>query len=206
MYEHLKNAGNVFDVFKHGVLMKAVESKPPLVYFESHCGFASYEKPELWESSWIKVQRESNCHCFLCDTNCNIHLSVLEACKEIGPYFTFFCADGFEVSDNYARQEVPPDLFFVDPPYKDDSDWKRVMDLTTTFNEVKAEWILWYPIFANGLTFKPEVPAIEMYWTTKENLHGCGMAICGDFDMNEIRNCLSFLQWCVSAKEVKIYD
>lgn len=93
MYKHLKNAGNVFDVFKHGVLMKAVESKPPLVYFESHCGFASYEKPELWESSWIKVQRETGCHCVLCDINCHVHVSVLEASQEVGPYFDFFCGD-----------------------------------------------------------------------------------------------------------------
>lgn len=97
-------------------------------------------------------------------------------------------------------------MFFVDPPYKERSDWKDVMDLTTIFNAMKVEWILWYPIFKDGLTFKPEVPAVEMYWTTKENLHGCGMAFGGNWYMTDIRDCLGFLQWCVSAKEVKIYD
>lgn len=205
-YNHLKNAGNIFDIFKHGLLMKAVEHDPPSLYFESHCGFASYNKPELWESSWIKVQRETNCRCILCDINPDvITFNVVNYDRES---FYFRCTDGFQEAEELARGErnTTPDLFFIDPPYKDNSDWNNVVELTGTFNEMKVNrWIVWYPIFANGLTFKAEVPAVEMYWTTTENLHGCGMAFGGDFnnsDMENIHECLDFLQWCLSASKV----
>jgi len=211
MYDHLKNAGNVFDVFKHGLLMKAVEYDPPSLYFESHCGYASYSKPELWESSWIKVQRETKCGCILCDINPEVITFNIDKANDIEPFF-FIYADGFEEAKKFARIEVPPDLFFIDPPYKDDSDWNKVTDLTTYFSETRNcvnrvnRWIVWYPIFANGLTFKSQVPAVEMYWTTPENLHGCGMAFGGDFnetDMENIHSCLGFLQWCTSATRVE---
>lgn len=204
MYDHLKNAGNIFDVFKHGVLMKAVENNYPSVYFESHCGFASYSKPELWESSWIKVHRLTNCHCILCDTNPDVEMSVIKASEKENWAFMFQCTDGFKLANDMARRDDPPNLFFIDPPYKDNSDWNNVIELIKTFLERDLNWIVWYPIFKNGIDLNI-APAVEMYWTTPENLHGCGMAFGGfnKTDMEEIHNCLGLLQWCLSALRVE---
>ena len=199
-YNHLNNAGNVFDVFKHGLLMKAVEVKKPTFYFESHCGFASYNKPELWESSWIKVQRQTDCICLLCDINPDVGKSIPASDR-----FMFKCTDGFQEAHKRASHFVPdpPSLFFIDPPYVDNSDWSNVTNLTMSLQ--KLNWIVWYPIFKNGLTFHPTVPGIEMYWTTPENLHGCGMAFGGfnNTDMEEIYSCLGFLKWCLSASRME---
>jgi 23S rRNA A2030 N6-methylase RlmJ len=201
-YNHLSNAGNVFDSFKHGLLMKAVEVDYPSVYFESHCGFASYDKPELWESSWIKVQRLTNCSCLLCDINPEVGKSIPDS-----EYFNFKCTDGFEEAKKRAYFDLdPPSLFFIDPPYKDNEDWLKVIKLTETFSKRNwSKWIVWYPIFKNGLTFRSEVPAVEMYWTTTKNLHACGMAFGGfdNTDMEEIHNCLGLLQWSLSASRVE---
>lgn len=197
MYDHLKHSGNMFDIFKHGLLIKAVETNYPGTYFESHCGFASYDKPDLlWESSWLKVQRLTSCHCILCDTNPEVGKSIPDS-----ENFSFSCTDGYEKARELATSEITPSLFFIDPPYVKGSDWINVSELTSIFMEEMVNWIVWYPIFKNGLCFKQRFPTIEMYWNNNNNLYGCGMAFGGfnDVDIKHISKTLPFLSYCLSS-------
>jgi hypothetical protein len=200
MYDHLKQSGNMFDIFKHAILMKAVELKKPNIYFESHCGLMSYDKPVLWESSWIKVQRKTGATCILCDINPEIGKSI-----PLNKSFYFMTTDGFEEAKIQAghlvQGQIVPDLFFIDPPYVDVKDWSKVAELSGLLSRYNATWIVWYPIFRNGLCFKHN-PSMEMYWKTDNNLQGCGMAFNGfnTEDITYISHCLPMLSFCLSSE------
>jgi 23S rRNA A2030 N6-methylase RlmJ len=202
MYDHLKQSGNMFDIFKHACLIKAVEINYPGTYFESHCGFASYDKPELWESSWIKVQRLTNCYCTLCDINPEVQNSIPDSNK-----FNFKCIDGYEEARKLLLHNDFNDLFFIDPPYVDLNDFLKVSELISTFIKMEVKWIVWYPVFKNGLSFKPAT-SMEMYWKTPNNLYGCGMAFGGfdKVDIKHISKALPFLSYCLSSEHRIRYE
>jgi 23S rRNA A2030 N6-methylase RlmJ len=190
MYNHNNNAGSVSDIFKHAVLLKAAERKKPKTYFETHCGFSSYKKPEIWESSWAKVHRTGATHMILCDIN---HLvgNTVPSYDE----FEFICADGF-----IEGLKSTADLTFIDPPYVDDSDW---LDVSILCSKIK-NWIVWYPIFVTGQRLEPEPVCIEMIWQTTKNMVGCGMAFSKEFtkyDLRYIYKCVPFIAWSLSACE-----
>jgi len=189
-YNHSKNAGSVFDVFKHATLLKAVERKQPDVYFETHCGFSSYSHPEIWEASWAKVHRIKPIEMILCDTN-----------PEVGPTipsydtFTFYNENGF-----YQRLKHKADFTFIDPAYVEDSDW---IDVAMLCDLIK-NWVVWYPIFTTGQKLDIPASCIEMLWQTDHKMPGCGMAFSKEFgyeDLQFIYNCVPFMAWSLSARE-----
>jgi hypothetical protein len=189
-YNHFNNAGTVFDIFKHAVLLKAVERKKPKTYFETHCGFPSYKKSEMWEASWVKVHRIGPVNMILCDNN---HLVG----NTIPSYdtFEFRCVDGFQ-----EGLKSTADLTFIDPPYVDDSDW---LEASMLCNNI-CNWIIWYPIFVTGQRLELEPPCIEMLWRTDNRMSGCGMAFSKEFtydDLEYIYNCVPFIAWSLSASE-----
>ena len=196
-YNHSDNAGSVFDTFKHAILLKAVERKQPDVYFETHCGFSSYSKPEIWESSWAKVHRTKPIEMILCDTN-------PEVGKTVPSYdtFTFYNENGFSRRLRHKGRgdaRRPPDFTFIDPPYVEDSDW---IDVAMLCDLIK-NWVVWYPIFVTGQKLDIKAGAcIEMLWQTDHKMPGCGMAFSKDFDNDDLQfiyNCVPFMAWSLSA-------
>ena len=203
MYDHLKHSGNMFDIFKHACLIKAVEINYPGIYFESHCGFASYNKPELWDSSWMKVNRLTDCDCVLCDTNVEVEKSIPDSDK-----FQFYLTDGFKEVKERVVDKSNEDLYFIDPPYVDISDWENVDNLIQILIEYDRNWIVWYPIFKRTRDcFKSDhfkhlpVTTMEMYWQSDSDLYGCGMVFGGfpKADIKHIAKGIPFLSYCLSS-------
>ncbi|MCK5614792.1 hypothetical protein KAR91_73705 [Candidatus Pacearchaeota archaeon] len=176
-YKHSKNARNVFDIFKHACLLKAVQIKKPGVYFETHCGKASYQLPELWESSWMKVHRQNHCNIMLCDID-------PEVGKTVDGMFPFKCGNGF-----YEATRYKADFYFIDPPYVMDSDWTNILTLTDKLNT----WVVWYPIRKDLKLYL--WPSIEMNWETDSDIIGCGMAFGGfsHGELSEIHDSMAFI-------------
>ncbi len=196
MYNHEDNAGSVFDIFKHAILLKAVQRKKSIkTYFETHCGFSSYNKGEIWESSWVKVHRIRPVEMILCDTNPDVFHTV-PGYKTIA----FYNRDGYE-----ERLHHNADLTFIDPPYVLETDWSDVEGLTSNLDErVKQDWIVWYPIFTSAERLELNTSAcIEMLWKTNSRMPGCGMAFSKGFtqDLNYIYQCVPFIAWSLSAVE-----
>ena len=170
MYNHSKHAGNEYDVFKHDWLLKIVDKCKPKVYFESHCGFARYDKPAGWESSWIKVHKATKCLCILCDTN-------PEVVKTVPREFIFKNTDGFVEAHSQIISRDRPDFFFIDPPYVDEQDWILTMKLIKKLQDTNIKWIVWYPLVVgmeNIFNFG-WVPAAKMYWRMADDMYGCSM-------------------------------
>ena len=182
-YKHSKNARNVFDIFKHACLLKAVEIKQPKVYFETHCGKASYQLPELWESSWMKVHRQNHCKIVLCDIDPEVGKTIDDE------KFYFKCCNGFEE----APRHDPNDFVFIDPPYVMDSDWMDVIKLTDILTRRGNTWVLWYPILRDCKLYI--WPSIEMNWETDSDIIGCGMSFGGfsHEELSEIADSMSFI-------------
>lgn len=178
-YKHSKNARNVFDIFKHACLLKAVQIKQPKAYFETHCGKASYRLPELWESSWMKVYREVGCVMVLCDINPKVGATVDKK-------FYFKCCNGFEEVTRH-----PADFYFIDPPYVKTSDWNEVLLIPEKLKN--KTWLLWYPIQKDLKLYL--WPSIEMRWETDSNILGCGMTFGGfsNGDLSLIADSMNFL-------------
>lgn len=170
MYNHSKNAGNKYDVFKHDWLLKVVEKYTPKVYFESHCGFARYDKPRGWESSWVKVHKATKCHCILCDID-------PEIVETVPREFVFKNTDGFVEAHRQILSRDRPDFFFIDPPYVNEQDWASVIRLIKRLQETDIKWIVWYPLVVG----KEDIfnfghhPKAKMYWRMAIDMYGCGM-------------------------------
>lgn len=215
-YNHYKYAGNVYDIFKHACLLKVIEKEKPKFYFETHCGFASYKKPEVWESSWLKVYKtlnnlKVNCNFVLCDTNPNVGKTVPST------LFHFINKDGFreaeiESQKNYGWlndiRRKKQDFFFIDPPYKDIQDWPKVKKLIKILQEQNMKWVIWFPVFESlpAPTYFNHTPQIEMHFSVdiEKNMFGCGM-LFGNISkkaMNNVYRSLPFLSRCLSGRYI----
>lgn len=214
MYHHEKHAGSVFDIFKHACLINLTKKYTPKVYFESHCGFAYYYKPERWESSWLKILRKTKCDCILCDTNPDVGNTLPNG------NITFKNTDGFqeahELITSYNSCEIGknnrchytgvliPDLFFIDPSYKDPEDWTKTARLIRRLQDTDRKWAVWYPLFKEAGSFIAQHPTVEMHWCTEADMYGCGM-IFGGFKkkhLNPVYDGLFFLQNLLSGVPV----
>lgn len=202
MYDHSKKAGSIYDTFKHACLINITEKFTPKTYFESHCGYPYYYRPERWDSSWLKIHRKTKCQLILCDINPEVIKTIQASGVFIAPS-QVIRGDGFTEVYNQTFAINPPDLVFIDPPYKDDTDWTNVIKSISDLDQAKIKWIVWYPIFRDHshLIFD-KYKRIEMKWSTDKYMFGCGM-IFGGFKKKHLKpvyNSLHFLEWCLTGR------
>ena len=164
-YLHYSNAGNKSDRWKHKILLGLARLVKPKIYFETHGGFPinidRFQKPKL--SSWMKVYLNFGCHCTICDLNEEV------AEKVVHPNTYFIQGNGWEL----IHQNPGYDLYFVDPPFIDVTDF---LSLSLLFCNFRAPIVGWYPIFKDLIPYKFNELHREIIFDEPDGLLvGCGM-------------------------------
>jgi 23S rRNA (adenine2030-N6)-methyltransferase len=180
-------------------------------YFESHCGIGRFElgfeeewkkgigiqKPipsELSTTDYFQIafqqlaKREylgswrwvdttgAFTNYFLCDTNEKV-IGAAKSNEDEAKGFHFAVVDGF----NRLERLEPMDFLFIDPPYVESSDWKRLQELLPTLLNRHKHFLIWYPLLSGE---SPEeifkgLERFEIRWGTQilnaKKMVGCGI-------------------------------
>ena len=163
-YEHINNAGNLADIWKHNILLKIISQIKPKTYFETHSGFPYYNLGDIHLGSFMKVRLATPCSMTVCDTNQNI-ANFIPAGLDIN----FLNVDGW--SQIHMMKDF--DFYFIDPPYTETNDFYLVNSLMND-PSFTAPMIAWYPILKNQ-PFKISGVRTAQYYFKEGKLLGCGM-------------------------------
>jgi len=100
-----------------------------------------------------------------------------------------FCqSDGFDL----VASAEDPTLVFVDPPYKDKRDWRRLIETCSDLRNRAIPFLAWYPYFWHSQPDRiirvTRCDAWEVLWATcgakpSQNLKGCGMLVSDDISV-----------------------
>ncbi|WP_051560020.1 23S rRNA (adenine(2030)-N(6))-methyltransferase RlmJ [Marinobacterium jannaschii] len=230
-YHHVKHAGNLADLHKHLLLSHLLETLKIDRYLETHAGSGLYELPPegewqqginlLWKQSRFKLAEvyfqalqtlnpEQLQHYpgspWLAERLLGAGtLTLFELEMEAADQLRHNLA-GVDVRTGDGFSGVlpliePHSLILIDPPYKDDDDYERVITLLESLEPIPdIHVMLWYPVFSDG-SEKAFLSQLDKYlgnhcWRSELNfaepvgqLSGSGVAVFGDEPLTTDEQC-----------------